>query len=60
MKYMERALSQELGRDATDHELADRMRVHVSRIDELRSCITREPTSLESFNQEKFQEESEE
>jgi RNA polymerase primary sigma factor len=60
MKYTERALSQELRREPTDHELADKMLVHVSKIDELRSCITREPTSLESFNQDKFQEESEE
>jgi RNA polymerase primary sigma factor len=60
MKYTERAMSQELRREPTDNELADRMRVHVSRIDELRACMTREPASLESFNQEKFQEESEE
>ena len=60
MKYLERSLSQEMGREPTDLELADKMRVHVSKIDELRSFILREPTSLESFNQEKFQEESEE
>lgn len=60
MKYTERVLSQELGRQPSDSEVADRMRAHVSRIDELRSLISREPTSLESFNQEKFQEESEE
>ena len=60
MKYSERVLLQELGRQPTDAELANKMRVHVSRIDELRSLISREPTSLESFNQEKFQEESEE
>lgn len=60
MKYTERALMQELGRQPTDAELADKMRTHVSRIDELRSLISREPTSIESFNQEKFQEESEE
>ena len=60
MKYNERLLLQELGRDPTDAELANRMRIHTSKIDELRSCIMREPTSLESFNQEKFQEESEE
>lgn len=60
MKYTERVLSQELGREPTDNEIADRMKIHTSRIDELRSFITREPTSLESFNQEKFKEESEE
>lgn len=59
MKYTERAMSQELKREPTDAELADRLRVHVSRLDELREHISREPASLESFNQEKFQEESE-
>ena len=60
MKYTERALSQELGREASDLEVADRMQVHTSRVTELRTVISREPTSLETFNQEKFQEESEE
>lgn len=60
MKYTERVMTQEMGRDPTDAELSDRLRVHTSRISELRSFIVREPTSLESFNQEKFQEESEE
>lgn len=60
MKYIERVLSQELKRDPTENEIADRMRVHSSRVAELRSVITREPASLESYNQEKFQEESEE
>ena len=60
MKYTERAMGQELGRDPTDAELADRLKIHVSRLDQLREHITREPASLESFNQEKFQEENEE
>lgn len=60
MKYNERVMTQELCRDPTDAELAERLRVHVSRIADLRSFMLREPTSLESFNQEKFQEESEE
>lgn len=60
MKYTERVMIQELGREPTDEELADRLRVHVSRIAELRITAVREPASLESFNQEKFQEESEE
>jgi RNA polymerase primary sigma factor len=60
MKYAERVLTQELRRAPTDEELADRLLVHVSRLDELRACIVKEPTSIESFNQEKFKEESEE
>lgn len=60
MKYTERVMTQEEGRDPTDVELADRLKIHVSRLTDLRSFIAREPTSLESFNQEKFQEESEE
>lgn len=60
MKYTERVMLQELRREPTDQELADRLMVHVSKLDDLRSHMLREPTSLESFNQEKFQEESEE
>jgi len=60
MKYTERVMGQELGREPTDAELADRLKIHVSRLDQLREHITREPASLETFNQEKFQEESEE
>lgn len=60
MKYNERVMTQELGRDPTDQELADRLLIHPSRLTELREFIAREPSSLESFNQEKFQEESEE
>jgi RNA polymerase primary sigma factor len=60
MKYTERVMTQEMGRDPSDLELSDRLMVHPSRLTELRSFMAREPTSLESFNQEKFQEESEE
>jgi RNA polymerase primary sigma factor len=60
MKYTERVMTQQMGRDPTDAELADRLQVHVTRLADLRGFIAREPTSLESFNQEKFQEESEE
>ena len=60
MKYIERVMTQEMGRDPTDIELCDRLKMHRTKLEELRSYISRQPTSLESFNQEKFQEESEE
>lgn len=60
MKYTERIMMQELGREPTDNELTDRLKIHTSRLVDLRSLSQREPASLESFNQEKFQEESEE
>lgn len=60
MKYLERVLSQELKRDPTAREIADRMKVHESRITELQNLLTLEPVSLEAYNQEKFHEESEE
>lgn len=59
MKYHERVLTQELGRQPTDVEVADRIEAHPKRVVELRSYLQREPASLESFNQEKFQEENE-
>ncbi len=60
MKYLERVLSQELRREPTQAELANRMKVHESRIVELQNLLTLEPVSLEAYNQEKFHEESEE
>ena len=60
MKYLERVLSQELGRDPTTKELADKMRVHEDKIVDLRNVMSLEPVSLEAYNQEKFHEESEE
>jgi RNA polymerase primary sigma factor len=60
MKYIERSLSQELGREPTTKEVADRMVVHEKRVVELQDVINQQPVSLESFNQEKFQEESDE
>lgn len=60
MKYTERVMTQELRRPPTDAELCDRLEMHPKRLDRLRECIQGEPTSLESFDPEKFQEESEE
>ncbi len=45
MKYTERVMTQQMGRDPTDAELADRLQVHVTRLADLRGFIAREPTS---------------
>ncbi len=60
MKYHERAMTQDLGRDPTDEELADALEIHVKKISNLREYLQREPTSLETFNPEKFQEDADE
>jgi len=60
MKYTERVLSQKLGREPKLNELADALQVHESRINKLRALIIREPISLDAYNQEKFQEDSDE
>lgn len=60
MKYTERMMTQESGREPTDEELADRLSVHKSRLADLRSYVAMEPRSMELLHQEKFKEESEE
>lgn len=60
MKYTERILTQQLGREPRVSELADALQVHQSRINKLRGYLLREPVSLDSYNQEKFQEEHDE
>ena len=60
MKYNERILTQRLGREPKTKELADAMEIHESRITRLRGYILREPVSLDAYNQEKFQEDSDE
>lgn len=60
MKYTERILTQKLGREPKTSELADALQVHESRINKLRGYLLREPVSLDAYNQEKFQEDSEE
>ena len=60
MKYTERILLQKLGREPKASELADAMEVHENRIAKLRGYLLREPVSLDAYNQEKFQEDSDE
>ena len=60
MKYQERILSQELGRDARPSELADRMGISERRVHQLKGYLVREPTSIEAFKQDQLSEESEE
>jgi RNA polymerase primary sigma factor len=60
MKYTERTLTQKLGREPKVSELADALEVHEKHINKLRALLLREPVSLDTYNQEKFQEEGEE
>ena len=60
MKYTERVLSQKLGREPKLNELADALEMHEKHITKLRSLLIREPISLDAYNQEKFQEDSDE
>lgn len=60
MKYTERVLAQKLGREPKVKELADELEIHENKIIRLKSLLIREPISLDSYNQEKFQEESDE
>lgn len=60
MKYSERILTQELGSDPTDEQLSDYMDIHPRRLSILKEYTQREPTSLETFSPEKFQEEQDE
>lgn len=60
MKYGERVLTQELGRDPTDDELCEQQGIHPKRLAILRDYLQREPTSLETFSPEKLQEEYDE
>ena len=58
MKYTERVLSQKLGREPRSSELADELEIHEKRVTKLKALLLREPVSLDTYNQEKFQEES--
>lgn len=60
MKYVERKMSQSLSRPPTDAELADRLKIHPSRLVELRSMSAMEPVPMDDNKTEKYQEESEE
>jgi len=52
MRYTERTLTQELGREPTVHELAQKLNVLPLRIAELNGILNKEPISLENFNTE--------
>jgi RNA polymerase primary sigma factor len=52
MRYTERTLTQELGREPTVHELAQKLNVSPLRIAELNGILNKEPISLENFNTE--------
>jgi RNA polymerase primary sigma factor len=60
MKYTERVLTQRLGREPRSSELADELEIHERRVTKLKALLLREPVSLDTYNQEKFQEESDE
>lgn len=50
VKYSERLLSQELGRQPTTKELADKMGVSVKQINHVNSLLMKEPISLDAVN----------
>ena len=52
MRYTERILTQELGREPLSHELAEKLNVSPLRIAELHGILNKEPISLENFNTE--------
>jgi RNA polymerase primary sigma factor len=60
MKYTERVLTQRLGREPKSSELADELEIHEKRVNKLKALLLREPVSLDTYNQEKFQEENDE
>jgi len=57
---VERKMTQQSGGPPTDSELADRLKIHESRLAELRSLACMEPVSMDDGPREKYQEESEE
>ena len=57
MKYQERKLTQELKREPSVKELADKMDVPVDRIIHINSILMKEPISLEIFEGDKLQDE---
>jgi RNA polymerase primary sigma factor len=60
MKYVERKMTQQMGRQPTDAELADSLKIHESKLADLRSLSNVEPVSMDDGPREKYQEESEE
>jgi RNA polymerase primary sigma factor len=57
IKYNERTLSQELGREPSNKELADKMGIATERIDHINSILNKEPISLEAFDTDHLKEE---
>jgi RNA polymerase primary sigma factor len=57
IKYNERVLSQELGREPSNKELADKMGIATERIDHINSVLNKEPISLEAFDTDHLKEE---
>lgn len=57
IKYTERVLTQDLQREPSDKELADKLGVATSRIAYINSIISKEPVSLEIFNSEHLEQE---
>jgi RNA polymerase primary sigma factor len=57
IKYNERILSQELGREPSNKELADKMGIETERIDHINSILNKEPISLEAFDTDHLKEE---
>lgn len=57
IKYNERMLSQELGREPSNKELADKMGIATERIDHINSVLNKEPISLEAFDTDHLKEE---
>jgi RNA polymerase primary sigma factor len=60
MKYVERKMTQQMGRQPADAELADRLKIHESKLADLRALSNVEPVSIDDGPREKYQEESEE
>jgi RNA polymerase primary sigma factor len=58
MRYTERILTQELGREPTTHELAKKLNVSPLKIAELNGILNKEPISLENFNTENLGDEA--
>ena len=60
IKYNERMLTQELGREPSSKELANKMGIATERIDHINAILNKEPISLESFDTDHLKEEGHE
>lgn len=57
IKYNERMLSQELGREPSNTELANKVGIPTERIDHINAILNKEPISLEAFDADHLKEE---